>query len=181
MRGFSVLIKSAALVALAVFALGSGGCESSGNTTAVQGTQTASLPKLDVTDWVNIDGQAPMLTDLKGKPVVLEFWATWCPPCLQLIPHMKDLHEKHADDGLTILSIHDANGARKKALERFAKDQKITYPIGLDTTGRVMSAYGIRMLPHAVVIDREGKVIWDGYPGEDAFDKAVQKALGTTS
>lgn len=181
MRGYAVVMKSALLVALAGLVLGSGKCESSGNTAPVKGTQAASLPKLAVTDWVNVEGQAPALTDLKGKPIVIEFWATWCPPCLTLIPHMNDLHEKHIKDGLTIMTVHVGDGARKKSLERFAKQYKITYPIGLDPTGRVMGAYGIREIPHAFVIDRAGKMTWSGYPGGREFDKAIQEALKSTS
>jgi len=181
MRGYAVVMKSALLVVLAGLVLGSGKCESSGNTTPVKGAQAASLPKLAVTDWVNVEGQAPLLTDLKGKPIVIEFWATWCPPCLTLIPHMNDLYKKHAEDGLVVLTIHSSSGAQKKVVERFAKRYKITYPIGLDTTGRVMRAYGIREIPHAFVIDRAGKMTWSGYPGGREFDKIVQEALKSAS
>ena len=181
MRHTAAMINAFLMAALAGLMLGGGGCESSGNATMAKGTSAVSLPRLAVTDWVNVEGQAPALGDLKGKPVVVEFWATWCPPCLALIPHLKDLHEKHADDGLTILTVHAIDGAQKKAVERFARENKITYPIGLDTTGRVMSAYGVREIPHAFVIDRAGKVIWGGYPGEPAFDKAVQEALKSAS
>ena len=181
MRWTTAMIHSILLAGLAGLILGGGGCESSGSATVAKGTSAVSLPKLAVTDWVNVEGQAPALADLRGKPVVVEFWATWCPPCLALIPHLKDLHEKHAEDGLTILTVHASDGAQKKAVESFAKKNKITYPIGLDTTGRVMSAYGVREIPHAFVIDRAGKVIWGGYPGESAFDKAVQEALKSTS
>ena len=181
MRGYAVVMKSALLVALTGLVFGSGRCESSGNTAPAKGTQAALLPKLAVTDWVNVEGQAPALTDLKGKPIVIEFWATWCPPCLTLIPHLNDLHEKHAKDGLTVLTIHSSDGAQRKAVERFAKRYKIAYPIGLDTTGQVMRAYGIREIPHAFVIDRSGKMIWGGYPGGREFDKVVQEALKSTS
>jgi thiol-disulfide isomerase/thioredoxin len=139
--------------------------------------QAGELPALDVAGWLNTDGKSIDLKDLKGKPVVVEFWATWCPPCRDAIPHLNELHSKHADDGLVIAGIHNPSGADRGSVERFAKQHKMEFPIGLDKSGKVSEAYGVKGIPEAFVIDRGGKLIWAGHPGDSGFDRAVEIAV----
>jgi thiol-disulfide isomerase/thioredoxin len=125
--------------------------------------------------WVNWSGDAPpTLARLKGKVVVVEFWATWCGPCVAGIPHLNELHKKHAKDGLVILSLTDQDHT---AVEKFVKDRGdgMSYPVGMGSTSG--ADYGVAGIPHACVIGRDGKLVWQGHPGEPAFDEAVESAL----
>jgi thiol-disulfide isomerase/thioredoxin len=132
-------------------------------------------PEVSAQAWKNWKGEKPpTLASLKGKVVVVEFWATWCGPCVQGIPHLNELHKSHASDGLVVLSLTDQD---KSAVEKFV-DQKgdgMSYAVGMGSeTGR---DYGVSGIPHAFVIGRDGKLAWEGHPGVPEFDAAVEAAL----
>ena len=128
-------------------------------------------PELSATDWINIDS-APTLETLKGKVVLVEFWATWCGPCIKGIPHLNELHESHADD-LVVLSFTDQS---KKGIENFLKKTEMKYPLGVGS--ELSKAYGVTGLPHAFLIGRDGKVVWHGNPVDgEAMDKEIEKAI----
>ncbi len=130
-------------------------------------------------EWLNSAKGALTLKALRGKAVVVEFWATWCPPCRETIPHLVELHEKHAKDGLVIASIHSPRGADKKDdIVAFAKENRMEYAIGLDVDGAVSKAYQIEGIPQAYVINPQGLVVWEGHPADaEAMTKAVEDAL----
>lgn len=131
-----------------------------------------------ITEWINVEERAPTLPGLRGKPVVVEFWATWCGPCVESVPHLVELHERHADEGLVILGIHSQRGASDRAgVEAFVERHRVRYPIGLDVDGAAGSAYGVRGIPKAFVYDREGELVWAGHPLDPQFDRAVGEAL----
>jgi thiol-disulfide isomerase/thioredoxin len=119
--------------------------------------------------WLNT--QPLKLSALKGKVVVIEFWATWCGPCRASIPHLKELNAKYASKGLTLVSLTDE---RAEVAEPFVKQNGMDYPIGTDSsTGE---AYGVTGIPHAVVVGKDGKVAWEGHP-MSGLDKAIEAAL----
>jgi thiol-disulfide isomerase/thioredoxin len=129
-------------------------------------------------EWINVEDTSPTLESLRGKPVVVEFWATWCPPCVKSTPHLVELHEKHADSGLTILGIHASRGAGdREEIGTFLERYGIEYPIGLDVKGTAMDSYGVSGIPRAFVYDREGALVWDGHPLDPRFDQAVAGVL----
>jgi thiol-disulfide isomerase/thioredoxin len=128
-------------------------------------------PDVSAKDWLNTDN-APTLAKLKGKVVVVEFWATWCGPCVAGIPHLNKLHEDHAGKGLAILSFTDQS---KKGIDSFLKGTAMKYVIG--TGSELAAEYGVSGIPHAFIIGRDGKLLWEGNPGDKAFDKQVLAAL----
>jgi thiol-disulfide isomerase/thioredoxin len=112
------------------------------------------LPKLSV-KWLE---KKP---DTDGKPMIVEFWATWCPPCRASIPHLNEIYAKYKDKGLQVVGITDEDRAK---ILKFEKEVPIEYSVGLDTGGKYAKPFGIQGIPHAVLVDKSGKVVWEGHP-----------------
>ncbi len=100
-----------------------------------------------------------------GKPLLLIFWATWCPPCLQEIPVLEQWHKEYSDR-FNILAVHV--GQPHEPLNEFMPRMGISYPVVLDLESRAASLYGVSGLPVAVVLDPEGKILYYGFtlPGQ---------------
>jgi len=119
-------------------------------------------PPLKVKEWIVGGPVSPDKAD--GKTVfVVEFWATWCPPCRKTIPHLNSLHEKFKDKGVVIVGISDEDAA---TVRPFAKEMKMAYNVAVDDNRATYSVYmkGVEGIPHAFVIGRDGKVVWAGHP-----------------
>jgi thiol-disulfide isomerase/thioredoxin len=117
------------------------------------GTQ---LPPLKV----SFVGQDPALD---GKPLIVEFWATWCPPCRTSIPHLNELYKKFQPKGVEAVGITNEDTATVKS---FTKDIPIDYHIGLDRRGKYSSNFSITGIPHALLVDKSGKIVWEGHPAQ---------------
>ena len=117
----------------------------------------------------SLDGKIIRLSDFKGKVVILDFWATWCPPCKAEIPSFVSLYNKLGKDGLVIIGAAVDEPGR---VAQFVKDNSVTYPVVLpDQT--VTDAYGgIRGIPTTFVIDKRGKIVrsYTGYRPEMVFE-----------
>jgi thiol-disulfide isomerase/thioredoxin len=121
---------------------------------------------LDVAEWVK--GQAVDLANVKGKKiVVVEFWATWCGPCRVSIPHLTDLQKKFGERGVVVVGVSDEDAAKVRPFVD-QMGEKMDYTVAVDnarhTAQAYMGAYGINGIPHAFVVDREGRVAWHGHP-----------------
>lgn len=95
-----------------------------------------------------------------GKPLLLVFWATWCPPCLQEIPVLEQWHKEY-QDRFNILAVHV--GPPHEPLSEFMVRMGISYPVVLDQESRAASLYGVSGLPVAVVLDPKGKILYYGF------------------
>jgi len=115
---------------------------------------------------------------------VLEFWATWCPPCRTSIPHLSKVQEKYKDKNVIFIGITNEDA---KAVKPFVEQMgaKMDYRVALDSAGTAsanyMSAYGIRGIPHAFVIGKDGKVGYHGHPMDPSFETEIQKAANVAS
>ncbi len=119
-------------------------------------------PAVKVKKWAHGKGGNPAKAD--GKTVyVVEFWATWCGPCLTTIPHLNEFHDKYRGQGVIIMGITSEDLATVK---KFMKTTPMKYNVGIDDQRATNAAYmkGIRGIPHAFVINRKGKVVWHGHP-----------------
>ena len=99
--------------------------------------------------------------ELKGKPAIVEFWATWCGPCRTSIPHLNELYSKYKEKGLNIVGISDEDRA---TVEKFRKGTPMAYTVALDKGGTLGQKFGITGIPHAFVVDKTGKIVWEGHP-----------------
>jgi thiol-disulfide isomerase/thioredoxin len=124
------------------------------------------LPKLSV----NFMGPSP---ELEGKPVLLEFWATWCPPCRKSIPHLNEIYAKFKDRGLVVVGVTDEPNA---VIRKFQKDVPMDYPTATDTGGRLGEKMGVSSIPTAFLANKEGVIVWQGHPGT-LTEADIEKAL----
>jgi thiol-disulfide isomerase/thioredoxin len=131
---------------------------------------------------VDLEGKKVSLAELKGKPVLVNFWATWCAPCKLEMPWFEEFHKKYADQGLVIVGIA-ADDASKKIIGDSVTKLGVTYPILL-SDGKVTDAYGgVDYLPESFYVDRSGKVILetagmsDGQGGKDEIEANIKKLI----
>jgi peroxiredoxin len=100
------------------------------------------------------DGRTFRLADHRGQVVLINFWATWCPPCREEMPSLERLHRQHKAQGLVLVAVSlDADAA---LVPPYVKTSKLTFPIALDPKAEVGNKYGVRALPSSFVVDRKG-------------------------
>jgi peroxiredoxin len=108
----------------------------------------------------NLDGEDVTLSDLRGKRVVLNFWATWCPPCEAEMPHMQKYYDKYAEeDNVEIIGVNlTYQNETVERVEQFVENYNITFPILYELDESVANQYEIITIPSTYMIDTEGKV-----------------------
>ncbi len=175
---------------VAVMALSFSGCNSKKwfNASAQEnGASKGPLPVAPDATFKDLDGKDVTLSSLKGKVVVLNFWATWCEPCQVEIPWMIELQQKNADKGLTILgAAMDDEGksvvepyVQKTEFDVDGQKMKMNYPIVLGTDDIASKFGGLIGLPTTVVITRDGKIAkrFIGLANRDQLEKQVRALL----
>lgn len=113
-----------------------------------------------------VDGDDVRLSDLTDKgPVLLDFWATWCQPCKQALPHLNRIYNDYKDQGFTMLAVSIDNTRSVSRVRPYIRGQGFEFPVGLDTDSEVLRKYRGTNVPHTVLIDQEGQVrkVWIGY------------------
>jgi thiol-disulfide isomerase/thioredoxin len=113
--------------------------------------------------------------DFKGKVLLIDFWATWCGPCRQTMPHIQEVYDRFRDRGLVVAAV---SSEEERTVRSFVDSTGYSYPFYLDPMGNTNSAFGITGIPHAVVIDRQGVVRFMGHPAlVDEMERAIEGAL----
>jgi len=133
-------------------------------------TPDATLDQFTLGEVMN--GVAFQKDDLKGKPVILEFWGAHCPPCLASLPELVKLQRRNESKGLKIVGVHSQNVPDEEILKVLEK-AKVRYPI----LRKGQSPIPFSGIPRVFVFDRTGKLTWQGSPHDGAFDKAVRAIL----
>ena len=127
-----------------------------------------------------LNGENVSLSSYKGKVVLLNFWATWCPPCRDEMPSMETLYQRFKDEGLEMLAVNLRENS--STVQQFIQSNKYTFPVMLDSAGRIGGIYGVRAIPTTYIIDREGKIAgqlvgsihWDTPQVIAAFDALLK-------
>jgi cytochrome c biogenesis protein CcmG, thiol:disulfide interchange protein DsbE len=104
------------------------------------------------------DGQNVKLSDLRGRPVIMNFWASWCPPCRVEMPALQNAYEIHQNDGLAILGINSAYQDDLSNALPFIQKNGLTFPILLDSSGVASQIYRVNALPTSFFIDAKGYI-----------------------
>ena len=131
---------------------------------------------------VTLEGKRVSLADYKGRPVLVNFWATWCAPCKLEMPWFEDFRKQYAPQGFEILGIAE-DDAGKDEIAKAVRKTGVTYPILL-TDGKVASAYGgVDYLPMSFYVDRTGKVVEEtaGLNSKDEVEANIRKIVGQAS
>ncbi|WP_246943735.1 peroxiredoxin family protein [Bacillus pinisoli] len=122
-----------------------------------------------------LDGTDIKLSDFRGKKVILNLWATWCPPCKAEMPHMEEFYKEQKSNNIVILAVNLTTAEKNtEVVKEFAQDYKLTFPIGLDQSGEVGKTYQAITIPTSYIIDRNG-IIHQKIIGP--MDKAMMKEL----
>ncbi len=131
-------------------------------------------PEISIEKWIN--GGPVKIKEGKGKKIfVVEFWATWCPPCRKSIPHLSKLQTKFKESGVEIIGVTNES---IEVVEKFAANAGFAYNVGIDKYNHTNTLYrnGERGIPHAFVIGKDGKIAWYGHPMEE-MDTVIEQII----
>ncbi len=135
-------------------------------------TVSADAERVEAPDFtlVTLKGDTISLSDYKGKVVIIDFWATWCGPCVREIPHYIELQKEYGDSGLVVIGI--ALDAPER-VEKFAEARKLNYPVAIGDKELANRYGGIKFIPTTFVIDQEGRIYkkYVGYQPKEVFLK----------
>jgi len=138
-------------------------------------------PPLKVTEWIGSKPQT--LASLKGKVVLLDFWATWCKPCIDMYPEMRTWAAEYGPKGLVILGITDHSRQTSAQVQRFFTRQKLPWAVAIDPKSLTHTDYGVSPIPHTFLIDRQGVVRLEHAGGGDLtpIKNKLRELLAETS
>ena len=124
----------------------------------------------------NLDGQATSLSYIRGRPVMLNFWATWCGPCRHEMPYLQQIHEEWS--GIVLLTINI--GESPARVREFLQTNNLSMPVLLDTTSDVAQKYDITGIPTTFFIDKDGIIqekIVGSFPNKEAIEQHLGKII----
>lgn len=131
--------------------------------------------------WTGFEGNVAKLKDLNGKVVILDFWATYCPPCIEEIPHLMELQAKYGAENLHIVGLHVGGEEDRPKVPEFVERLKITYPLAYPEDALTAYIFGQQTaIPQTAIFDRKGRMV-KKIAGFDATIKAeLDEAVAAT-
>lgn len=168
-------VRRMSVLAVVLLAFTFAACSKGDDAAPFKKASSAPAPAFTLT---SVQGGDVSLSDFKGKVVVIDFWATWCPPCQRSIPHLVDLQTRYGSKGFSVVGISlDQN---PNDLTGFLKQRPVNYPV-LFGSEEVKQAYRVSSIPRIFILDREGVVQGDflGFSDENAqaMEAIIAKAL----
>lgn len=147
-------------------------------TTSNNPNGTSAKPGTTAPDFTLVDvhtDQPVSLSNFTGRPVILNFWATWCGPCKIEMPHLQDVHNNYHNSGVTILAIN--SGEDPNTVLDFASELNLTFPILVDNMGAVQQLYQIRGFPSTIFIYKDGTVAHNhiGMLSEEILSQRIEQ------
>lgn len=123
-----------------------------------------------------LGGERTGLAQLRGKPVLLNVWATWCHPCRQEIPALEQLHRTYGPRGLQVVGVSIDAGDQEQGIREFMTDYGASYPVWLDPDSEVTAAFSTMGVPNTFLIGPDGRVLWK-HVGPVTADNAELRRL----
>ena len=158
-----------------------GGASSEASSPASSSAEGSTPEKIPAPDFTVLDpeGKSVSLSNFLGKPIVINFWATWCGPCKSELPAFQKIYESYGED-ITFLMVNMTDGRdTEEVVKEFMADNSYTFPVYFDTKQDAATAYGAYSIPATVFIDTEGMVV-DAYLGalsEKTLTACMEKLL----
>ncbi len=124
-----------------------------------------------------LDGSSLALSDHRGRYVLLNFWATWCPPCRAELPDLVRFYQDHADRGFTLIGVNEQEPPAVVA--DFLRAQGLAFPVVLDADGALLDRYGVQGMPSSFLVDPQGRVVraWTGMIDRRTLEAALTPLL----
>jgi thiol-disulfide isomerase/thioredoxin len=167
-RNFTFLLALVAALGLTFYFWISGNTRQGGNA-------VLTLPELKAAGWLN--GSAPSPESLAGKVVVIEAWATWCLPCRQAAPIIKDVHRKYSPAGVVFISLTNETSSHLRAIEAVMKESGTEWLSGYGA-GAAWADLQVDGIPAVWVFGRDGRLVWSDHPGyRNEFERSIATAL----
>ena len=124
---------------------------------------------------VMLDGSKVTLSALQGKPTLLIFWATWCPPCREELAHLQEGVIDVYGDAITVLPL--SRGEQREVVEEYIAQMGYTFPVGLDEEQTIYKQYASNYIPRCFVIGRDGVVVYSGVGYDEAVAAEVKETI----
>lgn len=151
--------------------------DSSSNQSQSTGQQKNTAPDFTVVDY---NGKQTKLSDKKGKPVVVNFWASWCGPCKSEFPAFEDAYNKYGNDvEFMMINLTDGYQETISSAKSFIDEQNYTFPVYYDTTMSASNAYGVFSIPKTLFIDKNGNIVQNrtGTISQDTLEQNIESLL----
>lgn len=129
-----------------------------------------------------LSGETLRLSELQGRVVIINFWASWCQPCVNETPRLVRWYEQQGQNGLQVIGVDTLYQDSRESVETFAREYQVSYPVLLDAVGDISRQWQARQLPRSYVVDREGvlRFVRIGELTERDFEQQVRPLLEQT-
>ncbi len=154
------------------------------NDVPLRDAQSSALKPEPEMGWTSFEGKIEKIKDLQGKVIILDFWATFCPPCIEEIPHLMELQTKYGKENIQVIGLHVGGGDDRPKVPEFVERLKITYPLAFPEDALTSYIFGQdTSIPQTAIFDRKGhlvkKIIGFSEEIRKELDIAVESAVNT--